>query len=331
VAVIFTRYAAVFPLSEAINFFHKHARGQRTEELPHSYQMMLFWAGLRGAVGVALAAGFPGPNGQSLRTTVLVVVLLTVVFFGGTTAHMIEVLGIRSGVEDDGASSSDDEPGHYGPLNMNNWHGRRGSGGRWGRFDDDDRVFLPPRGSAGRIGMHYGMPNSYNHHAQVSPPREDSNVFSAASSESYDSDGEVLPMAASAAMNSSSPNRGHSRTASGVNTPGAEEGKWFQELDERYLLPLFSNATASRTFHARRARRSQMGIGNTNGTDTPADSEDENDVTEVELGIARPRYGNNGVGGSGLGSPITNDESRSERRLSTPVLRRESEGHGRGS
>ncbi len=29
VAVVFTRYAAVFPLSEAINFFHRHARGQR--------------------------------------------------------------------------------------------------------------------------------------------------------------------------------------------------------------------------------------------------------------------------------------------------------------
>ncbi|KAF8900436.1 Cation/H+ exchanger [Gymnopilus junonius] len=47
IAVVFTRYAAVFPLSEAINLFQKHVRGQRNEELPHSYQMMLFWAGLR--------------------------------------------------------------------------------------------------------------------------------------------------------------------------------------------------------------------------------------------------------------------------------------------
>ena len=101
VAVVFTRYAAVFPLSEMINLFHRHARGQRQEELPHSYQMMLFWAGLRGAVGVALAAGFKGDNAQSMRTTVLVVVVLTVVVFGGTTARMLEVLGIRTGVEDD--------------------------------------------------------------------------------------------------------------------------------------------------------------------------------------------------------------------------------------
>jgi solute carrier family 9 (sodium/hydrogen exchanger), member 6/7 len=109
IAVIFTRYAAVFPLSEAINLFHKHVRGQRAEELPHSYQMTLFWAGLRGAVGVALAAGFKGYNVQMLRTTVLVVVVLTVLLFGGTAARILEVLGIRTGVEDEDASSDEDE------------------------------------------------------------------------------------------------------------------------------------------------------------------------------------------------------------------------------
>ncbi|KIK25225.1 hypothetical protein PISMIDRAFT_97249, partial [Pisolithus microcarpus 441] len=109
VAVIFTRYAAVFPLSEVINFFVRYFRGQRHEELPHSYQMMLFWAGLRGAVGVALAAGFKGENAQTLRTTVLVVVVLTVIVFGGTTARMLEILGIRTGVEDEAASDTDEE------------------------------------------------------------------------------------------------------------------------------------------------------------------------------------------------------------------------------
>ena len=111
VAVVFTRYAAVFPLSEAINFFYRHARGQQNEELPHSYQMMLFWAGLRGAVGVAVAAGFKGPNAQTLRTTVLIVVVLTVILFGGTSARMLEILGIRTGVEDEDASSSEEEDG----------------------------------------------------------------------------------------------------------------------------------------------------------------------------------------------------------------------------
>jgi sodium/hydrogen exchanger-like protein 6/7 len=124
VAVVFTRYAAVFPLSELINFFQRHARGQRSEELPHAYQMMLFWAGLRGAVGVALAAGFKGRNAQTLRTTVLIVVVLTVVLFGGTTSRMLEILGIRTGVEDDDASSSDDEEPLPPPLTPGRRHAR---------------------------------------------------------------------------------------------------------------------------------------------------------------------------------------------------------------
>ena len=70
---------------------------------------MLFWAGLRGAVGVALAAGFQGENAPALRTTVLVVVVLTVIIFGGTTARMLEVMGIRTGVEEAGDIDSDDE------------------------------------------------------------------------------------------------------------------------------------------------------------------------------------------------------------------------------
>lgn len=335
VAVVFTRYAAVFPLSEGINLFQKHARGQRSEELPHSYQMMLFWAGLRGAVGVALAAGFKGPNAQILRTTVLVVVVLTVLFFGGTTARMLEVLGIRTGVEDDGASSSDDED-PLPPMSRNAWGG--GRGGRLSRFADDQSSALPPsqyaRGAA-RIGTHY-TPRQYNHQFIHSQQRQqsipgptspittrDNAVFSAASSDSYDSDGEVLPMAPTAQDPAGHPPR---QSSEGVAI--GEDGKWFQTLDERYLLPLFSNATASRTFHARRARRTASGPGgaanggSTNGSSfgTPVDSEDEVDLgQEVELGV-----------GLGLGRPamnrsvsavVANDESRTERGLPSPVLR----------
>lgn len=314
VAVVFTRYAAVFPLSEGINFFHKHARGQRTEELPHSYQMMLFWAGLRGAVGVALAAGFQGRNAQILRTTVLVVVVLTVLLFGGTTARMLEVLGIRTGVEDDAASSSEDEDIPTG----RNWSGRRSSG-RFSRYMDDEPSALPPipgyARNAVRVGAHYSTRN-YNHHGQAANVQD---IFSASSSDSFDSDaGEVLPLASAQEQQQQQQQQGahpprltDAALAAGVG----EDGKWFQALDERYLLPLFSNATASRTFHARRARRNTSGTHAGATVGSPGDSEDDSDIAqELELGHAS------------RGPGATIDESRTERGLPSPALRSNSFG-----
>jgi sodium/hydrogen exchanger-like protein 6/7 len=108
------RYAAVFPLSKLINWsirFRSKQRGKdaAADELPHSYQVMLFWAGLRGAVGVALAAGLQGSddNVKALQATVLVVVVLTVIIFGGTTARMLEIMEIKTGVVEE--LDSDDE------------------------------------------------------------------------------------------------------------------------------------------------------------------------------------------------------------------------------
>ncbi|KAJ6554490.1 Sodium/hydrogen exchanger family-domain-containing protein [Mycena capillaripes] len=331
VAVIFTRYAAVFPLSEAINFFTKHVRGQRAEELPHSYQMMLFWAGLRGAVGVALAAGFTGPNAQTLRMTVLVVVVLTVLLFGGTTARMLEVLGIRTGVEDEAASSSDEEdtPPRGGPVYFG---GRRGNAaantGRWGRYVDDEPSYLQgfARGVGGsRIGTHYNHQQQAQAQAAAAttaPP------FSSASSESYDSDGEVLPLATTALhQDPASPSAGGHPPRANVAGPGVpavgEDGKWFQALDERYLLPLFSNATASRTFHARRARRTASGAA---GAGSAADDEGQ----EVELGVPLEQRGTGTRPGSvhvQTQSRVV-EESRMERGLGSPILRSNSNGSG---
>ncbi|KAN0139042.1 Sodium/hydrogen exchanger family domain containing protein [Lactarius tabidus] len=351
VAVIFTRYAAVFPLSELINFFQRHARGQRSEEIPHAYQMMLFWAGLRGAVGVALAAGFHGPNAQTLRTTVLVVVVLTVVMFGGTTARMLEVLGIRTGVEDDAASSDDDDE----PLPT-----RRGGGSvRWQRLPDDPHQLNMYRTQS---------PRSYNHHVQslsrsrsgspldshpphhlasaghgssssiatlgrshgrqISPVRS-GDLFSAASSDSYDSDsGEVLPLVStSGASAGAGPGAGptdapSSSPLSPLAAERIEDGKWFQAIDERYLLPLFSNATASRSFYARRMRRTSgiggEGSGGGSGAEVVPGEEAEEDESEVDLGRRGGSATTPQVVGLGL-------ESRVERGLPSLTLRRESD------
>lgn len=111
IAICIARYMSVFPLSKLINWFIRYRARRRgkdvADELPFSYQAMLYWAGLRGAVGVALAAGLEGTNAPALRATVLVVVVLTVIIFGGTTARMLEILEIRTGVVDE--VDSDDE------------------------------------------------------------------------------------------------------------------------------------------------------------------------------------------------------------------------------
>ncbi|KAF8313295.1 Sodium/hydrogen exchanger family-domain-containing protein [Cantharellus anzutake] len=264
IAVIATRYLAVFPLSTVINFIQR-ARGQRHEELPHSYQMMLFWAGLRGAVGVALSNGFQGDNAAALRTTVLVVVVLTVIMFGGTTSRMLEVLGIRTGVEEEGSSSEEEGPPLFGARRRGGWldtqHDHRPS--PWtGRAE----VYGWDRGT--------GSPGDGEFRGRRTPVRSPSNMFSAGSDEeSYSDGGEVLPLS-SAAAQSSAHHYVAQEGSSGSRTPAA--GEWsFTTLDERYLLPLFSNSVASRSFNARKAgRRAAMGLSPEGGA---AHDESEDD------------------------------------------------------
>ncbi|KAI3407112.2 NHX1 [Candida oxycetoniae] len=130
ISICVARWSAVFPLSRFLNFLYR-ARVKKysglssnvnninsinslngglniPDEISHSYQMMIFWAGLRGAVGVALAMGFKGETKWTLLATVLVVVVLTVILFGGTTASMLEILGIKVGCVDEGAESDDE-------------------------------------------------------------------------------------------------------------------------------------------------------------------------------------------------------------------------------
>lgn len=112
IGICVARWAAVFPLARVINAVsryrsRRHGNPDSGEEIPYNHQAMMYWAGLRGAVGVALSAGLSGPNADTLRATVLIVVVLTVIIFGGTTARMLEILSIRTGVVEE--IDSDDE------------------------------------------------------------------------------------------------------------------------------------------------------------------------------------------------------------------------------
>ncbi|KAH3899484.1 probable Endosomal/prevacuolar sodium/hydrogen exchanger [Saccharomycodes ludwigii] len=126
ISICVSRWCAVFPLSHAVNWVHKQRVKRKAvynsgssltsfnpdeipDEIPYQYQMMTFWAGLRGAVGVALAMGMKGEYKFTLLATVLVVVVLTVIVFGGTTAGMLEILNIKTGCADENSEDSDDE------------------------------------------------------------------------------------------------------------------------------------------------------------------------------------------------------------------------------
>lgn len=267
-----SRYAAIFPLSELINWVY-HTRGQRHEELPHSYQMMLFWAGLRGAVGVALAAGITGDNADALRTTILVVVVLTVIVFGGTTARMLEVLGIRVGVEDEDASSDDEEgwTSHHGKLALQFGPGSRRYAAANGRgvYDGAEDIDLHSPGESPYV--HAGaLPGSHRASGRHSNrptfgPNASRSGFSSNSEES--DEGEPLPQANYAAEYGDSPT-----DVPGPSQPGMifRDGQWFTALDERYLLPLFSNSVTARRNQAnKKARKASVYNGGDSGAGTP--------------------------------------------------------------
>lgn len=100
-ATLLGRAAAVFPLSRVINYVVK----QNTESpnyLPRSYQIMLFWAGLRGAVAFALALDVgEGTKGHAMLSTTLLIVTISVIVFGGTTTRMLEKYNIETGVTEE--------------------------------------------------------------------------------------------------------------------------------------------------------------------------------------------------------------------------------------
>ncbi|KAG2223478.1 hypothetical protein INT45_001226 [Circinella minor] len=109
VIICIARYVSVAPLSMLINAVCR-ALGKSEKLLPRSHQLMLFWAGLRGAVAFALASGLVGESAPAMRTTILAVVVLTVLLFGGTTNRMLQILEIRTGViEADDSGSEDDD------------------------------------------------------------------------------------------------------------------------------------------------------------------------------------------------------------------------------
>ncbi|CAH7685561.1 Sodium/hydrogen exchanger family-domain-containing protein [Phakopsora pachyrhizi] len=345
-AVCVARYCAVFPISKLVNVFFRKARGDRGDELPHSYQMMIFWAGLRGAVGVALAAGIKGESAIALRTTVLVTVVLTMVIFGGTTSRMIEIVGIRTGVEEEIDSSDEEglaisESGATtaGLLSLHHEdarrayfsdlphsHSKRSLGDTLGLATANKRARdidgFRSRDSYEQFRRKSSGNLSSSHHGLASP----SSIHSMVSQETDD---EVLPAATSQGDHPGALEEGD---VGGTNEEAGNrkvwrDGQWFTVLDEHYLLPVFSNATASRKQASRKAMRNQRnGTGFENSSGQPVPDGDlaysprstrQNSPLNSEDGASGSGSQSNHGGGRGGPAYHHHDHSRALRKKSS--------------
>lgn len=111
--MLVARYASTVPLSNFINFLSTKIQGDHVVEvIPKNHQVMLWWAGLRGAIAFALSVEVKGPASMPIRTTTLVVCVFTIVLLGGTTKFMLDYLNVPTGErakidEYDSSSESD--------------------------------------------------------------------------------------------------------------------------------------------------------------------------------------------------------------------------------
>jgi len=267
VGICIARWAAVFPLSTLINWFIRYRAKRKgreaADELPYSYQAMLFWAGLRGAVGVALAAGIKGANAWALKATVLVVVVLTVIIFGGTTARMLEILGIKTGVVEE--IDSDDEF-DIEAVSGNNFYKHSGTG--IGNVPKRGNGTIPlngldPRTTRGLYASGNSSPRPSSLNRKNSTPRggpheSEQELLRADNDSDVDSDTSDLPPLAkrpsqgklkqdgSGESDASYPTSGRNETphvtASGaisqlLHGTAEDHAAWFKQLDEGFIKP----------------------------------------------------------------------------------------------
>mmetsp|Transcript_35929 Transcript_35929/g.71120 ORF Transcript_35929/g.71120 Transcript_35929/m.71120 type:complete len:316 (+) Transcript_35929:692-1639(+) len=100
-AILFCLVARLFntfPISFVANF-------TRTVKIPFTMQLVIWFAGLRGAIAFALSQNMPGAHKSQYETTTLGVVFFTTVVCGGLTEKVITRAGMKR--IDSGATSED--------------------------------------------------------------------------------------------------------------------------------------------------------------------------------------------------------------------------------
>ncbi|KAF9173340.1 monovalent cation:H+ antiporter, CPA1 (nhx1) [Mortierella sp. AD011] len=211
--ICFSRYSAVFPLSSLINMISVYAL-KRSDTLSRPHQVMLFWAGLRGAVAFALAASLDGVSeAAALKTTILVVVVLSVIVFGGTTARMLAILGVKIGCVDSEGESDDEGYEEYDrdrEMYLTE--------DIYGRGSDSQALYLQPSYSNSELSL-----------------------------QSRPSDEDYVGSSGSGSGSGSSTGSGHYRDNTILPLPVAsanhpDDTHWFLSFDDRYLKPIFSRS-----------------------------------------------------------------------------------------
>jgi len=126
-ACLLGRAANTFPLSAAVNLGRKRKIGTKT-------QIVMFFAGLRGAIAYALSLDVSTANKDVIKTTTLAIVLVTTVLVGGATLPLLEWMGI--------VSPDESERGEAPSLAAQGSRARRGVSKMW--FLVLDRTYLLP-------------------------------------------------------------------------------------------------------------------------------------------------------------------------------------------
>jgi len=97
-------------VSRAVNIFGFSylANFKRKRPIPMRMQVMMWFAGLRGAIAFALALNVPSANKGYIITTTLFIVFFTTLVLGGTTEKLLTKLGLKAGLQQPSAAKSED-------------------------------------------------------------------------------------------------------------------------------------------------------------------------------------------------------------------------------
>jgi len=89
------RFLNIIPLSRILNNF----RRKQSEKIGCKMQMVLWFAGLRGAIAYALAENMPGENKSTYVSGTLSICMITTVICGGFTERILSLAGMKESDE----------------------------------------------------------------------------------------------------------------------------------------------------------------------------------------------------------------------------------------